>query len=58
MSKTNKNKAVDPDYAKLKRENARLKAPHNTIAERLNEIIKLVFFLWGLLPQHLKIGVS
>lgn len=44
MSKTNKNKAVDPDYAKLKRENARLKAPHNTIAERLNEIIKLVFF--------------
>ena len=57
MSKTNKNKAVDPDYAKLKRENARLKAPHNTIAERLNGIIKLVF-LWGLLPHHLKIGVS
>lgn len=26
MSKTNKNKAVDPDYAELKRENARLKA--------------------------------
>ena len=25
MSKTNKNKAVDPDYAELKRENARLK---------------------------------
>ena len=26
MSKTNKNKAVDPEYAELKRENARLKA--------------------------------
>ena len=26
MSKTNRNKAVDPDYAELKRENARLKA--------------------------------
>ena len=26
MSKTNKNKDVDPDYAELKRENARLKA--------------------------------
>ena len=26
MSKTNKNKAVDSDYAELKRENARLKA--------------------------------
>ena len=26
MSKTNKNKAVDPAYAELKRENARLKA--------------------------------
>ena len=26
MTKTNKNKAVDPDYAELKRENARLKA--------------------------------
>ena len=26
MSKTKKNKAVDPDYAELKRENARLKA--------------------------------
>ena len=26
MSTTNKNKAVDPDYAELKRENARLKA--------------------------------
>jgi len=26
MSKTNRNKAVDPEYAELKRENARLKA--------------------------------
>ena len=26
MSKTNKNKDVDPEYAELKRENARLKA--------------------------------
>lgn len=54
MSKTNKNKAVDPNYAELKRENARLKAPHNTIAERLNEIIKLVFFCGGFSPSTSK----